>query len=74
VGEEIGKGKKLSEILNSMEMVAEGINTAKSVHSLMNKYGIEMPICNAVYLVLFKDIDPMQAVKELMTRELIYEH
>ena len=40
----------------------------------MNKYGIEMPICNAVYLVLFKDIDPMQAVKELMTRELIYEH
>lgn len=74
VGEEIGKGRKLSEILNSMEMIAEGINTAKSVHSLMNKYSVEMPICNAVYLVLFEDIDPMQAVKELMNRELIYEH
>ena len=74
VGEEMGKGRKLSEILSEMQMVAEGVNTAKSIHTLMDKYSIEMPICSAVYRVLFEGEDPREGVKELMTRELAYEH
>jgi glycerol-3-phosphate dehydrogenase (NAD(P)+) len=73
VGEEIGKGKKLSQILDGMEMVAEGVKTTKSVKQLSEKYNVEMPISNAVYEVLFEDKDPIKAVRELMTRNLVHE-
>lgn len=69
VGEEIGKGKKLSEILKNMEMVAEGVKTSKSAYELRNKFKIEMPITKEVYCVLYEDKDPIKAVNELMGRE-----
>ncbi len=69
VGEQIGKGKKLSQILKSMEMVAEGVRTSKSVYELSNKFAIEMPITREVYRVLYEDKDPLQAVTELMGRK-----
>jgi len=68
VGFELGKGRKLKEILEEMKMVAEGINTAKSVHQLIAKTGVEMPISEQIFQVLFEDKDPRVAVEELMGR------
>lgn len=70
VGEEIGKGRKLSEILGSMTMVAEGVRTTESVHSLAKREGVEMPIAEEVYRILFEEKDPKLAVRDLMTRDL----
>lgn len=70
VGEQIGKGKKLKEILSSMKMVAEGVDTAVSVNNLAKKYDAEMPICSEVYKVLFEDKDPIKATFDLMTRDM----
>ena len=69
VGEQIAKGKKLSQILEEMDQVAEGILTTKSVCKLANKYNVEMPITKEIYNVLFEDKDPIKAVNELMIRE-----
>ncbi|MCP4911703.1 MAG: glycerol-3-phosphate dehydrogenase, partial [Oligoflexia bacterium] len=69
VGELIAKGKKLSQVLEEMDQIAEGILTTKSVCKLANKYNVEMPITKEIFNVLYKDKDPMKAVKELMLRE-----
>jgi|ETNmetMinimDraft_4_1059912.scaffolds.fasta_scaffold01073_6 glycerol-3-phosphate dehydrogenase (NAD(P)+) len=74
VGEEIGKGKKLENVVSNMKMVAEGVKTTKSVKALSKKYNVEMPICSAVHDVLFKDDNPKEAVEKLMTRDLISEN
>jgi glycerol-3-phosphate dehydrogenase (NAD(P)+) len=68
VGEQIGKGKKLKDILAEMEMVAEGVTTAKSVFQLSNKVKVEVPICTEVYKILYEDKDPILATTDLMTR------
>ena len=73
VGEEIGKGKTLTEILKEMSMIAEGINTAESVYRLSKKHRISMPISQAIYEILFKDKDPKTSIHKLMARELIEE-
>jgi len=70
VGFRLGKGEKLDEILSSMNMVAEGVRTAKAVYSLTNKYHLEMPICGQVYSILYEKKSPKTAVIELMTRGL----
>jgi glycerol-3-phosphate dehydrogenase (NAD(P)+) len=70
VGEELGKGRKLSAILDEMKMVAEGVKTAKSVVQLRDKYKVPMPIASAMESVLFHGADPKDKVKELMTRDL----
>lgn len=70
VGEEIGRGKKLSDILSQMEMVAEGVTTTRSVFLLSRQLQVEMPIVEEVYQVLYADKEPKQAIIELMTREL----
>ncbi|MBT6045185.1 MAG: NAD(P)-dependent glycerol-3-phosphate dehydrogenase [Candidatus Scalindua sp.] len=69
VGELIAKGKKLSQVLKEMDQFAEGILTTKSVCELARKYNVEMPITKEIFNVLYKDKDPMKAVKELMLRE-----
>lgn len=69
VGEEIGRGKTLKEVLEGMVMVAEGVKTTRSVHQLSQKLGVEMPISEQVYRVLFDDKRPHEAVAELMTRD-----
>ena len=68
VGEQIGMGKKLPEILKSMKMVAEGVETCKSVHQLAAKHHIDVPIANAVYNILFEERDPIKVTYELMSR------
>ena len=69
VGELIGKGKSLKEICRHMQMVAEGVPTAKSAYALSLKYKIDMPIIKEVYHLLYKHKSPTQAVKDLMTRK-----
>jgi len=70
VGFEIGKGRKLQDILAEMKMVAEGVATTRSVYQLAQKLGVDMPIVRQVYQALYEDKDPRQAITELMTREL----
>ena len=48
VGEQIGRGRSLEEILDEMTMVAEGVKTASSVKALSEKHSVEMPICDAI--------------------------
>lgn len=68
VGYNIGKGKSLQEVISGMNMVAEGVKTARSVSQWSKKNNVEMPITEAVYNVLFENINPGDAVHELMTR------
>jgi len=69
VGEEIGKGRKLDDVLDEMEMIAEGVATTKSLHGLARGLNVEMPIVNAVYQILFEGKDPINATNDLMTRD-----
>jgi glycerol-3-phosphate dehydrogenase (NAD(P)+) len=73
VGYEMGRGRKLADVLGSLGHVAEGVRTAKSAHDLSKKLGVDMPITSAVYTVLYEDKPVQQALKELMARELGYE-
>ncbi len=68
-GEQIGRGRKISEVLGETEKVVEGIATCRSAHQLAKKYGVEMPITQKVYEVLYEGKNPGVAVNELMTRE-----
>jgi glycerol-3-phosphate dehydrogenase (NAD(P)+) len=68
VGEQIGLGRKLPDVLASMTMVAEGIETTRSGYALAQKLGIEMPITTEVYKVLFDNKPPVEAINDLMIR------
>ncbi len=70
VGVHIGKGEKLSDILNNMSMVAEGVETTRSGYTLSEKYQVEMPITTEVHKVLFEGKDPAEALGDLMGRKL----
>ncbi len=68
VGEEIGKGKKLKEIIDGMVMVAEGVYTIKSVKQWADKNNIDMPITEVLYKILFNDMPIKEGIGHLMTR------
>jgi glycerol-3-phosphate dehydrogenase (NAD(P)+) len=68
VGEQIGKGRKLQEILDEMVMVAEGVKTTISAYEIAKAKNIEMPITEQIYLTLFKDKSAHDAMTDLMTR------
>lgn len=70
VGEQIGKGKTLKEVLKSMNMVAEGVETSRSASKLAEKHKVEVPITTEVYKILFEDKDPVKATTDLMTRDM----
>ncbi len=70
VGERIGRGEKLSEILATMTMVAEGVPTTRAAVRLAEKFKVDMPITRQVYEVLFDSKSPARALNELMSREL----
>jgi len=69
VGEQIGRGKKLEEVLAGMHMVAEGVRTTQAVYAMTQKLGLDMPITQEVYRMLFEHKNPKQAVNDLMSRE-----
>jgi len=69
VGECVGRGESLEDILKRIPGVPEGVLTCKAVISLASKHGVEMPITQEIYEVLYKGKDPRQAVTDLMTRQ-----
>ncbi len=70
VGERLGRGEKIADILGSMQMVAEGVWNSKVVHDLAAKLGVEMPICDLVYALCYEGFDAHKAVDAMMGREL----
>ncbi len=70
VGEEIGRGRSLEQVLASMDMVAEGVRTTEGAHDLALRHGVAMPITSAVHAILFQGRDPREEVVRLMTRDL----
>lgn len=68
VGEQVGAGRSLNEVLGEIKMVAEGVATTEATISLARKYDIEMPIVEQVNSVLFHGKDPQIAMRELMMR------
>ncbi len=73
VGYEMGKGRKLAEVLAGLGHVAEGVKTAKSAYDLARKLGVDMPITREVHAILYEDKPVQQAVIDLMSRELGHE-
>ncbi|MBN2356438.1 NAD(P)-dependent glycerol-3-phosphate dehydrogenase [candidate division KSB1 bacterium] len=69
LGEQIGLGRTLPEILKSMTMVAEGVRTCKSAVQMAAQHQVDMPICRQVYEILFEQKEPGQAMVDLMSRE-----
>ena len=70
VGYELGRGRRLEEVLANLGHVAEGVPTAKSAYHLSQKLGVELPICFEVYRVLFENKPPLAAVRDVLTRPL----
>ncbi|NTU96672.1 MAG: NAD(P)H-dependent glycerol-3-phosphate dehydrogenase [Chlorobiaceae bacterium] len=69
VGEEIGRGRSLDDVVSNMNMVAEGVLTSRSVYDLGRTLGVDMPITQAVYEMLFEKKPVEQAILDLMTRD-----
>jgi glycerol-3-phosphate dehydrogenase (NAD(P)+) len=69
VGYGLGQGRKLGDIINKMNMVAEGVKSTKGVLALADRYIVEMPIAEQVGKVLYEGKDPKDALAELMSRQ-----
>jgi glycerol-3-phosphate dehydrogenase (NAD(P)+) len=69
VGYRLGKGETLEAILREMHAVAEGVKTTQAVHDLARRKGVEMPICEEVYLMLVEGKRPVDALQSLMGRD-----
>lgn len=72
-GNMLGKGQSLSNVLENMGMVVEGVRTTKAAYQLALKYDVKMPITFALYDVLFKGKNPKDAVDLLMARGKTHE-
>lgn len=70
LGVRLGRGETFSQIMHGVPTVAEGVKTARSTRDLARKHGVDMPVVEEVYRILYEDKDPRQALKDLMTREL----
>jgi glycerol-3-phosphate dehydrogenase (NAD(P)+) len=70
VGLEIGTGKEIKAVLEGTRMIAEGIGNTRSIHLLSRRLGIETPIVEQMYYVLYEGKNPRDAVRDLMQRSL----
>jgi glycerol-3-phosphate dehydrogenase (NAD(P)+) len=70
VGVELGRGRKIDEITASMRAIAEGVRTTKSTVELAVRLGIEMPIVEKMYAVLYEGLRPQEGLTDLMERKL----
>jgi glycerol-3-phosphate dehydrogenase (NAD(P)+) len=73
VGVELAKGRSLEETTASMSEVAEGVTTTLAVHTIARQLGLEMPITEKIYQVLYEGVDPRQAAVELMAADTKHE-
>lgn len=69
----IGQGKSVEEAQTEVKMVVEGVKTCRAAHALAEKIGVEMPIVNEAYKVLFEGMPPKDAVSHLMERDRKHE-
>lgn len=70
VGSMLAKGKKINDILSELGSVAEGVKTSKAVCELAKKYGIDVPLSEAIYEAVYTDITPQEIMAKLMNRKL----
>lgn len=70
VGVELARGRKLEEIVGSMNMVAEGVKTTDAAVELARRHGVEMPITEQMYQMLYHGVSPQVAIQRLMERSL----
>ena len=73
VGMLLGQGQPLSRILAEMPAIAEGVSTCRAAHHLGQRYGVDLPIIQRMFQVLYEDKDPRTAIRELMDRPLTSE-
>jgi glycerol-3-phosphate dehydrogenase (NAD(P)+) len=73
VGLALGRGRKLADIRAEMHEVAEGVPTCESAHRLAERAGVEMPITEQMYRILYDDKDPLHALHDLLGRGLRHE-
>jgi len=73
VGFKLGQGMKLTDITGQMPQIAEGVATTLSAHELSKKQEVDMPITKQVYLTLYEDKPPSEALSDLMNRSLKME-
>lgn len=73
VGVELAKGRPLAEIIDSMSEVAEGVNTAMVAQNLSQQMGLEMPITEKIYQILYEDLDPNEGARALMGGNVRHE-
>lgn len=70
VGEELGKGRSLDEIIRSMDMVvAEGVKTCEAACELSERYGVDTPLIHGIYAILHDGCKPDEVIHKLMTRK-----
>ncbi len=74
VGEHIGKGETIDQVLGGMKMIAEGVPTCRSTKALADKLGVDMPIVNAVYALLFGGKTVKEVFNDIWGRELKAEN
>jgi glycerol-3-phosphate dehydrogenase (NAD(P)+) len=70
VGLRLGQGETLAQILAGTRMVAEGVKNSRAFHLLAQRLGVDMPLLEAVYHILYEELAPKEAIKRLMSREL----
>lgn len=68
-GNELGQGKSLTEVVDNMGMVIEGVATARAAYELSQERGVEMPITTAIYKVLYENLEIRDAIRWAMTRD-----
>ena len=68
LGLTLGQGKTLEQALQSIDQVIEGVQTAREVHELAHNHGVDMPIVDQVYAVLYASLAPRDAVSVLLER------
>jgi len=70
MGLALADGKGIEEAQNEIQQVVEGVQAAKAVHQMANKLGVDMPICEQVYKVIYEGLSPKEGVVSLMRRRL----
>ncbi len=74
VGERLGRGESIDQILGSMKMVAEGVWNSRVIHSMGLQHNVEMPITDLVYQLCYESFPPVEAVTRLMSRDMKAEN
>jgi glycerol-3-phosphate dehydrogenase (NAD(P)+) len=70
LGVRLGKGERFDDIMKGLPTVAEGVRTAKATRELARRHGVEMPVVDEVFRIIYEGKDPRRALNDLMSREL----